>query len=174
MYITVCLPLNNKWIHHSKKTISFPHTGSSTATSTSLNISPSSYLTVPHSRSSRLPISLPGPAAFDQEGSDAHVYSNQSLASEPGHRIIVPSRSNTPTSLCASQLSPSLPNPLSDRLYMSVYSSSSLDTRNSEFSNPPARRYRLPAFSNKMSSSQRISAVRSTPDLDQRSKPVRF
>jgi hypothetical protein len=51
----------------------------------------------------------------------------------------------------------SRPKSLSDRIYMSVYSTSSVDTELSEFSNPPARRYSVP---NSQNMPKKLSAVR--------------
>lgn len=133
---------------------------SSIATSTSFDISPSSYLTVPNTRTKRrLPL-LPGPTVFDQDDFDFDitVSSYRGSTSEAIPQVHSPSRSSPPIGFDTSQLQPTRPNHLSDRLYMSVYSSSSLDTEHSEYSNPPARRYRVPDFA-KMSSARKITVV---------------
>jgi hypothetical protein len=51
----------------------------------------------------------------------------------------------------------SRPKSLSHRIYMSVYSASSVDTELSEFSNPPARRY---SVSNSQNMPKKLSVVR--------------
>lgn len=138
--------------------ISLSSPAQSLASSSALTISPSSYLTVPNPRSLRSPLSLPRRIAFEEDDSKVHITSDLSPASEPLPQILVLSRSNTPTGSSTSTSPRSRSKILSDRLYMSVHSTSSTDTDTSEYSNPPARPYRIPSFQ-RMSGSRKISAA---------------
>lgn len=156
--------------HHQMDTtqqdnISLSSPAQSLASSSALTISPSSYLTVPNPRSLRSPLSLPRRIAFEEDDSKVHITSDLSPASEPLPQILVLSRSNTPTGSSTSTSPRSRSKILSDRLYMSVHSTSSTDTDTSEYSNPPARPYRIPSFQ-RMSGSRKISAVRSPAPSD--------
>jgi hypothetical protein len=101
---------------------------------TSIQISPSSYLTVPDNRpSGRLSAS---------QISDTSVLVEERSDLEPELHIIEPLPETTPPACYILPGRPYRPIPLSERVYMSVYSTSSVDTDLSEFSNPPARNYR--------------------------------
>jgi hypothetical protein len=128
----------------------------SVPSSASINISPSNYLTVPVTRPSRRLPALPGPSPFEHNFSDAFVSFGHRSTSEPLPHILEPTRVTTPTACLNSSIA-SRPNSLSERLYMSVYSTSSVDTDLSEFSNPPARSYRV---SNSQKMSRKITVVR--------------
>jgi hypothetical protein len=113
----------------------------------SLAISPLRFLTVPNTRHPRRSSSSPQPDYIIQEGPDAllipEVPEEQPRESFKLDIDISPPKT-TPTSIGTQSIETSRPIPLSERTYMSVYSSSSADTELSEFSNPPARRYRVP------------------------------
>jgi hypothetical protein len=99
---------------------------------------------------------LQGPKPKYQDIRDEILPPNNSALSEPIPHIVEPSSVTTlPASFTAS-VSPARRSSLSDRLHMSVYSTSSADTELSEFSNPPARRYREP---NVQKMSRKITAV---------------
>lgn len=128
------------------------------SSSASLDIPPSSYLAVPIAIRPGSHLFLPGPNSFEQDFGDELLLPENRSASEPIPHILEPAQEHTPTASCISPtLSPRPSSSLSDRVYMSVYSSSSVDTELSEFSNPPARRYRVP---NTQKMSRKISAVR--------------
>jgi hypothetical protein len=128
------------------------------SSSVSLDIPPSSYLAVPIVRTPGSYLPLPGPNSFEQDFADELLLSEDRSTSEPIPHILAPAQESTPTASCISPASPPWPSSsLSDRVYMSVYSSSSVDTELSEFSNPPARRYRV---ANTQKMSRKISAVR--------------
>jgi hypothetical protein len=131
--------------------------------SISIDILPTSYLTVPIIRpSKRLPIR------------QAHNTTNSTLANallleeeqsdlEPLPCIFEPSPETTSTACSILPVSPPRPIPLSERLYMSVYSTSSVETDLSEFSNPPARSYRAP---NSLKMSRKITVVRCASSMN--------
>jgi hypothetical protein len=121
-----------------------------------LAISPSEFLAVPNARSSKRSTSLPALKHILQEYPDALLIPEERSASETIPDILRRQRKTTPTRLSISPIELSRSKPLSDRVYMSVYSSSSVDTELSEFINPPARRYRVPE-SHKMP--RKISSV---------------
>jgi hypothetical protein len=116
---------------------------------TSIQISPSSYLTVPDNRpSGRLSAS---------QISDTSVLVEERSDLEPELHIIEPLPETTPPACYILPGRPYRPIPLSERVYMSVYSTSSVDTDLSEFSNPPARNYRT---STSQEMSRKITVVR--------------
>ena len=125
--------------------------------SAQFNISPSRYLRVPAPKISKRPSSRPKLHTWNQRNSklDCSFNDNSLLASVP--RIPFSSRVRTPGCSSVSQ-PPTWPVSLSNRLYLSVYSSSSNDTEQSDYSNPPARQYCVPNFP-KMTSSRKITAA---------------
>jgi hypothetical protein len=119
--------------------------------------SPSSFLTVPNSRpSGRLSASHRFKLTAS-DISDTPVLFEGQPDHEAEFHIIEPLPETTPPTRCISPGPLYRPIPLSERVYMSVYSTSSVDTDLSEFSNPPARSYRT-STSQKMS--RMITVVR--------------
>jgi hypothetical protein len=117
---------------------------SSTHHSTRPPDSPSSnYLTVPNSKSLNRNLHLRKQKRTLQDSTDTPLSSEEHSASGSEPEILEPSQ-ETFSNLCSSPARAPWLTPLSERLYMSVYSSSSADTDLSEFSNPPARSYRTP------------------------------
>jgi hypothetical protein len=106
-------------------------------------ILPSSYLTVPKPKARNRTSVVPEQTRPLQDCTNALISSEAKSASRSIFDISEPSQ-ETLSILCSPEARESWPIPLSDRLYMSVYSSSSIDSELSEFSNPPARRYRTP------------------------------
>jgi hypothetical protein len=107
-----------------------------------LGISPSNYLTVPKPKARNRTSIIPEQIRTLRDHTNALVSSGKESAIKYISGIPEPLRETIPI-LC-SEAKELRPIPLSDRLYMSVYSSSSVDTELSDFSNPPARRYRTP------------------------------
>ncbi|KAF2116944.1 hypothetical protein BDV96DRAFT_39122 [Lophiotrema nucula] len=119
---------------------------SSSASSTLLSLPPSSYLTVPSTRPTGHHLSLPGPfLPLDEEDTPLGrptppqalpqiLEPIQTAASFPRHSP------TSPPSLLARPPEPTF--------MSSVYSSASVDSEYSTYSNPPARAYRLPSFQN--------------------------
>jgi hypothetical protein len=130
--------------------------------STSFNIQSTHYLTVPITGPTSSYLTLPRPLSSEEEHPD---WLQSSLlprsASVPIPRIREPSPSNVPSE---QDISSSFSPQLSDRTFMSVYSSTSAESEHSVYSNPPARVYRVPSFQN-MSASRRISTVAIPPCL---------
>jgi hypothetical protein len=124
--------------------------------STSVDIAPSSYLTVPIIVPSGPYLLLPGPGTFEQDFTDLLLLPEDKSPADLIPLILEPAQDQTPTPSSTPPGTPPQSIPLSDRIYMSVYSSSSADTDLSEFSNPPARRYRVP---DPPKMSRKISAV---------------
>jgi hypothetical protein len=143
----------------SQQQLSLPSPESPLVPSTCSDIPPSSYLTVPSCRPPRpiSPLSRQIPIEEDDD-EDLRIFEEHTPTAL---RILVPSRRHEPTNPRTSPSPLTRPPPLSTRLYMSVYSSSSIDTAHSDYSNPPARSYRVPDYSN-MSSSRKITPVRPT------------
>jgi hypothetical protein len=136
--------------------LSLPSPESPLALSTSFDILPSNYLTVPNVRPPR-PISpLLRQDTIEEEEEDLRILQEHTSTAL---QILVLSRSHTPADPHTSPSPPIRPTSLSNRLYMSIYSSSSVDTTHSEYSNPPARSYRVPDYST-MSPSRKITPVR--------------
>ena len=131
---------------------------SSSASSAAFDISPSTYLRVPNSPPSRPSRSLPGPVAVEQNELTTRPLSRQQPESQLASLISAPPQSPSSDSRNSTAPRAGLGS-IASREYMSVYSTSSFDTVNSEYSNPPARSYRLPNFP-KMSDTRRISEVR--------------
>jgi hypothetical protein len=132
---------------------------SATTSSTLLSIPASSYLTVPTTRPPRR-LSRSITRTEDDLELDIHP-SPEPTSGEPVPNISQPLEVDT------QPLLPLSANPYTRRRsrspagakYMSVYSTSSADTEYSTYSNPPAKPYQLPSFSNM--SSRRVSPVRS-------------
>jgi hypothetical protein len=110
----------------------------------SIALSPSGFLTVPSPRYLRRSTSPPIPVHIVPVDPDALLIPGE----HPGERFQLDTykfvHNITPAAACHSSVETPRAIPLSARNYMSVYSSSSVDTELSEFSNPPARRYRVP------------------------------
>jgi hypothetical protein len=132
---------------------------SATTSSTLLSVPASSYLSVPTAKSLRK--SPPSIARTeDDRGLDIH------LSPEAPFEVPVPNTSQ-PLEVDAHSLLSPYANPYtrrSSRLpaggrYMSVYSTSSADTEYSTYSNPPAKPYQVPSFSNM--ATRRVSPVSS-------------
>ena len=133
---------------------------SSQPSSARQSIISSSYLTIPSSgRTRRTRLSSPHSSLRDPEGIDNPqnfpIYSSPKSLQVPPPTLVPPASPTSPRSQ-TDLLEPRVnfadyPDPI----YMSVYSSSSVD---SEYSNPPARSYNLPSFEN-MSSSRKITLV---------------
>jgi hypothetical protein len=132
---------------------------SATTSSTLLSVPASSYLTVPTARSpSRLSRSI----ACTEDGPDLDIH----LSPEASFEVPVPNTLQPLEIDTHSLLSPSA-NPYTRRRlrspaggrYMSVYSTSSADTEYSTYSNPPAKPYQVPSFSNM--ATRRVSPVSS-------------
>jgi hypothetical protein len=117
-----------------------PFASEPTITSSASPRKPSSKdITIPSTIASDAIQHLPGPYTFAQDHHDEQ---------------------DPTTSVSNLSLSPLvLPVPLSERVYMSVYSSSSVDTEHSEYSNPPAQKYRV---TNHQNMSRKISPVCTT------------
>jgi hypothetical protein len=116
----------------------------------SFRISSSGCLQVPHSRPSKR---LLASRRLKLTASDTFATSlpfEEQLDHESKSYTIEPSPETAPPVCLVSPGPPYRPIPLSERVYMSVYSNSSVDTDLSEFSNPPARSYRT-STSQKMS-----------------------
>jgi hypothetical protein len=124
--------------------------------SNSVDIAPSSYLTVPITVPSGPCLLLPGPGSFGKNFIDLLLLPEDKSPADLIPLILGPAQEQTPTPSSTPPATPPQSVPLSDRVYMSVYSSSSADTDLSEFSNPPARRYRVP---DPPKMSRKISAV---------------
>jgi len=110
----------------------------------SVGTAPSSYLTVPIAVPSGPLLLLPGPRTPKQESLDLLLLPEDNLSSDSIPLTLEPLQQPSPAPSGTPPAPLPSPIPLSDRVYMSVYSSSSADTDLSEFSNPPARRYRMP------------------------------
>jgi hypothetical protein len=134
--------------------LSLPSPGLSITSSTCLDIPSAGYLTVPGLRTQRPTRRQTRPDSIDEEDPGLLIPSELSIALQ----ISVPLECFTPTDTHNSSSPRTWAISLSNRLYMSVYSSSSVDTAHSEYSNPPARSYRVPDFS--IMSSQKITPVR--------------
>jgi hypothetical protein len=106
-------------------------------------ILPSSYLTVPKAKAQNRISFVTEQSRPIQDCTNALISSEAKSTSRSIFDISKPSQETIPI-LCSSEAREPWPIPLSDRLYMSIYSSSSVDSELSEFSNPPARRYRTP------------------------------
>jgi hypothetical protein len=132
---------------------------SATTSSTLLSVPASSYLTVPTARSPRR---LSRSIARTEDGPDLDI----NLSPEASFDITVPNTTQPLEINTHYLLSPSASpyirrrsrSPAGGR-YMSVYSTSSADTDYSTYSNPPAKPYQVPSFSNM--ASRRISPVSS-------------
>lgn len=123
--------------------LSCTESGSKPPPSTALAIKSESYLTV--SFTTLLGSHVSFPYFFEQDFIDTLLSKGDLSAPNSIPQVLEPSEESAPVT-CISNFpnSPSRPGvPLSERLYMSVYSTSSADTELSEFSNPPARRYRV-------------------------------
>jgi hypothetical protein len=127
-------------MHSPQREDFIPFASKPTITSSASLPKPSSKdLTVPSTIASDAIQPFPGPSTFVQDYHDEQ----DSTASLPNLTLSPPT----------------LPISLSERIYMSVYSSSSVDTEHSEYSNPPARKYRVTSFQNM---SRKITPVRTT------------
>jgi hypothetical protein len=120
------------------------------------DIPSSNYLTVPNRNFSSRILYLRKQNRRLQDLTDTSLFSGKLSASGSIPILLEPSE-ETVTNFDSSPARGPASIPLSERLYMSVYSSSSVETDLSEFSNPPARTYRTPN-SHKMP--RKISAVR--------------
>jgi hypothetical protein len=137
--------------------------------SASLDTSTARYLTIPTTAPSGPYFCLPGPDTSERDSIDTLLIpEDQSVsASIPG--ILGPPQDLDSASSFTLPVLPSQPCSLSARVYMSVYSSSSVDTELSEFSNPPARRYRVP---NTPKMSKKISTVHSPTNRKYLTNPM--
>jgi hypothetical protein len=137
--------------------------------SASLDISTARYLTLPTTAPSGPYFCLPGPDTSERDSIDALLIAEDHSVSESTPRTLGPTQDLEPASSFTLSVLPSQPCSLSDRVYMSVYSSSSVDTELSEFSNPPARRYRVP---NTPKMSKKISTVRLSANRNYFTNPM--
>lgn len=129
--------------------------------SSSIDSLPSRYLQVPGLRHTRRLPSLHRSRSTHKPLEDRLEVPEERSTSEPLPIIPGTSPRTTPESPSSHRGSSLQFTSLQDRLYMSVYSTSSIDSDLSEFSNPPARSYRLPN-SHKMP--RKISVVRLQTD----------
>jgi hypothetical protein len=131
---------------------------SATTCSTLLSVPPTTYLTVPTTRPSGEFLSLLGPIASGEDDFDLHLLTPQTAITDPVPSRLGLSSHDNPLEQLPSQLSPRrrLRSPARG-VFVSVYSTSSVDTEYSAYSNPPAKLYRIPSFQNM--SSYKISPV---------------
>jgi hypothetical protein len=123
--------------------------------SSTVNIPSSDYLRVPEIPKSPSSLSTPDPDL--QADTDAPLIHAKLSTTTPVPSIIEPSPYTTFEHSSTNSTALTRSSVLSKRLYMSIYSSSSVDTDFSDFSNPPARSFRVSTTS-KMS--RKITAVR--------------
>jgi hypothetical protein len=120
------------------------------------DIPSSNYVTVPNRNFSRRTLYLSKKNRRLQDFTDTLLSSEERSARRSIPILFEPSE-ETVTNFDSFPARVPASIPLSERLYMSVYSSSSVETDLSEFSNPPARTYRT---SNSHKMPRKISAVR--------------
>ena len=133
---------------------------SSRHSSASLNIRSPQYLTVPNTGPTGSRLSLPGPSTTQPEEPDW----SESLLPPRSSSLPVPeireplSEDLTYHDTTSPESTTGIYSRFSERIFMSVYSSTSAESEYSVYSNPPARVYRVPSFQN-MSTSRRVSTV---------------
>jgi hypothetical protein len=152
VYITSCLPQSRMYPPQQERLV--PSAFDSTIVL--LKKSFSKTFTVPNTIPSRRVPTLSQSYAFTQKYHNPLLHRTRDCRSEPPVHETESKHNFTASLSDLSPLSLARPISLSERIYMSVYSSSSVDTEHSEYSNPPARKYRVPNFQNM---SRKITSV---------------
>lgn len=144
-----------------------PHSlESSPGTSTRSRTPPSSCLTATSTWTTGTTVPLPGPAAPSEDDFESLVSTSVSTSQNSSSpdllpQILEPREASPPSASQLSEYPTHHASNYPDPLLMSAYSATSAGSEYSEYSNPPARHYRLPSFQN-MSGSRRVSLVRDT------------